>query len=326
MDVDASDLDRPLPCPLCGYDLRGLPAGRCPECGHAFDPDSLRREEDNRHPYLFEHHARRWWWSLLRTWLGMARPGRFWRRLRPEMPVQMRPLVLFALLMTGLAGTLLLGSSLPRLVNVALANRQQRIEDAAYYASLTAAGQASIDSQYRLGGRQAGFLKVGQYLNPPITSRLFWQQASNYVDWPNAIVLAVTAAVWPWLTLATLMIFRQSLRQARVGRGHLLRCCAYSSLPLFVVLPLGVGYSFALTLDTARPVNALLSSGTLYQFLYLDAAMFLALLSAFALCGYALWRAYRRYLRFPHAFATVLASQIVVWLTTAVILTAAPRW
>jgi hypothetical protein len=25
-------------CPDCGYDLRGLPSGQCPECGRAFDP------------------------------------------------------------------------------------------------------------------------------------------------------------------------------------------------------------------------------------------------------------------------------------------------
>ncbi len=35
-------------CPVCGYDLRGLPDQRCPECGHAFDPATLplTRERD----------------------------------------------------------------------------------------------------------------------------------------------------------------------------------------------------------------------------------------------------------------------------------------
>jgi hypothetical protein len=28
-----------LHCPQCGYDVRGLPAPICPECGRAFDPD-----------------------------------------------------------------------------------------------------------------------------------------------------------------------------------------------------------------------------------------------------------------------------------------------
>ncbi len=30
--------DMDLPCPQCGYNLRGLPASCCPECGTAFDP------------------------------------------------------------------------------------------------------------------------------------------------------------------------------------------------------------------------------------------------------------------------------------------------
>src|SRR5688500_10823675 len=31
-----------LPCPACGYDLRGAPATRCPECGLQVDADLLR--------------------------------------------------------------------------------------------------------------------------------------------------------------------------------------------------------------------------------------------------------------------------------------------
>ena len=30
-----------MPCPRCGYDLRGNPSGVCPECGEAFDPRTL---------------------------------------------------------------------------------------------------------------------------------------------------------------------------------------------------------------------------------------------------------------------------------------------
>ena len=33
--------DLPLPCPHCGYDLRGNVGGVCPECGRAFDPAKL---------------------------------------------------------------------------------------------------------------------------------------------------------------------------------------------------------------------------------------------------------------------------------------------
>lgn len=32
-------------CPKCGYDLRGLPEPRCPECGAAVDPSAIRSAE-----------------------------------------------------------------------------------------------------------------------------------------------------------------------------------------------------------------------------------------------------------------------------------------
>lgn len=32
------------PCPHCTYDLRGLPAGPCPECGRPFDPGTINQQ------------------------------------------------------------------------------------------------------------------------------------------------------------------------------------------------------------------------------------------------------------------------------------------
>ncbi|MFO0837716.1 MAG: hypothetical protein U1D55_04255 [Phycisphaerae bacterium] len=44
MWIDTRALPTPdwdLLCPFCNYSLRGLPAHRCPECGHDFDPATL---------------------------------------------------------------------------------------------------------------------------------------------------------------------------------------------------------------------------------------------------------------------------------------------
>ena len=87
-------LDEPLPCPLCGYDLRGLPAGRCPECGHGFDPEALRAEIDalrrrrEAAGWLTEYAGFPVIHGWARTVAVGLRPARFWRRVRPAMPVR----------------------------------------------------------------------------------------------------------------------------------------------------------------------------------------------------------------------------------------------
>ena len=55
-------------CLACGYDLRGLPAGACPECGLAFDPADQAREESAA--------ARRaaWPWVGFPTLIAFALP------------------------------------------------------------------------------------------------------------------------------------------------------------------------------------------------------------------------------------------------------------
>ena len=323
--VGSPDVDTALPCPLCGYDLRGLPAGRCPECGHAFEPKELRREASLRHPYLFEHWPRRFYWSIPRTLIGMAMPGRFWRRLRPEMPVRMPPLVFFAIASTLLIVVLLGASWAPDVVKLAMGNRAQLKKAEQTYASLQPAEQRRLDFQH---GGAGAFLAVQRSWYPGLETKQFWREASYYVDFRDALFVAPTLAAWPWLTLLTLLLFRQSLRQAKIGRGHLLRCCAYSSLPLLLIVPLAAGV--ALLPGEFKPFRLLgrfdpSDYGTLYQFLRLRSEMIVAVPIALLLSGYSLWRAYTRYLRFRHATATVVASQAIAWLAIMVRLTLAPR-
>src|SRR5688500_17127114 len=75
IDADA------LNCPLCGYDLRGLPENRCPECGHAFDPEELRQAKLERREWFFEH-AKRLVRPFILTSLVSLRPFTFWTRVR----------------------------------------------------------------------------------------------------------------------------------------------------------------------------------------------------------------------------------------------------
>lgn len=63
-----------LPCPICGYDLRGSVGGLCPECGNRFDPHELRVSSI---PWVS---LDGFWKPLTRTFLlVLFRPLKLWR-------------------------------------------------------------------------------------------------------------------------------------------------------------------------------------------------------------------------------------------------------
>ena len=105
-DVTAIDAE-PLPCPLCAYDLRATTAGRCPECGHAFDAAELRQRLATRAQLAwFVEVDLPQWWSGWSTSLATLRPVWFWRNVTPELPMRPSPRTLFA------AGSILVPSVL----------------------------------------------------------------------------------------------------------------------------------------------------------------------------------------------------------------------
>jgi hypothetical protein len=105
------------------------------------------------------------------------------------------------------------------------------------------------------------------------------------------------------------MIFRASMRRAKVRPVHVLRCTVYCCdcgiwllLVLAVVLPT-VGEESDFSWWNRTTATTLL------------AAAAIALLTF-----YRLARAYRLYLKFDHPWATAAASQIILLLLTAVVL------
>ena len=101
--------DPPLPCPRCGYDLRGNETGVCPECGEAFDAATLTTAaipwQNRREVGRFRAFVRTVWLALRRprelarqaarpvdygdarrfqlvcvalAWLGVAPPAGYW--------------------------------------------------------------------------------------------------------------------------------------------------------------------------------------------------------------------------------------------------------
>lgn len=309
--IAASALDEALPCPLCGYDLRGLPAGRCPECGHGFDPARLREARRTRHPFLFEHHPQRPIRSFVRTLLAGWRPKRFWTRLRPGMEIVPRRLKQYAAIVLG---TALLSSGAVMLSEVATRTRRHldtRENWRAYFAdqSLTARERQLV---------QAQLVRINQQAPMP-TSSAFWQNFPWLRSFRRAIPLVSLTLFWPFATLASLLVFRRTIRQARIGFGHVARVIIYSGdvfafmIPVLVLMSALAAAEWLLVREAVYaapyPVNRL--------FLMLPGVDDVAFASAVLLllvAGWRLWRAHRLYLAFPHAAATVLASQVIVWL------------
>ena len=314
--TNSGDLGDALPCPLCGYDLRGLPAGRCPECGHGFDPDALRRARLDEHPYLFEHHARRPWSSLPRTALGALRPGRFWEELRPEMALRVDLILIFAGLLAALALASGQAAYLIRVVDRASANLQDYRQAADSYEAAPPAQQREMDLNY--GGRPGDFLALVRTAWPSPSTAAFWRDTWVYYNRRAGLGAATALAMtWPALTFASLLVFQQSLRRAKIKAGHLARAAVYAAAPFLLLWPIAVAVGVALAaVDGGGATRSIWRDWpALDQLLHSPhPAEVLAALLCLAGATLSLWLAHRRYLRLPHATATVLASQAMVLL------------
>jgi hypothetical protein len=297
---NAPAVDQPLPCPLCDYDLRGLTEPRCPECGFRFDWRDLTDPDRKRHPYLFEHHPRRNVWSFVRTMLGGLRPRHFWRSLKPSQPSRPRRMVLYWLI-----ATLLLPVSFATVVASECLNRA-REHEALRQNQLLMLQQHPPGGRLRTeiadaGGPQAF---VDRFI-PPVwtpayvryTYRIYFQHRAQ-----QNLEVALVMAAWPWLTLATLMIFRASMQRAKARPVHVLRCALYCG---DATLWLGLLALFALPPAIQRLD---LNRYTAYH----DALVAAPLAALFT--SWRLSAACRHYLHFHHPAATALAAQAVVLL------------
>ena len=253
-----------IPCPLCDYDLRGLADPRCPECGYCFTWDELSDPARRFHPYLFEHHPERNARAFARTLLAGVLPRRFWSTLYPTQPSRPQRLVTYWAL-----------CAIPLLMLAAVQCWLIVSETVKRFA-------------------------------PRLPPRLMWQR---YADWSvmydkdggGYVRTSVALVLWPWLTLATLLVFRVSMRQARLRPTHVLRCVLYTSdLALYFAVPFALVILFTIVGQKWPPKDLVDGLGPLLA------------LAAWLLLCYRLFTAYRLYLRFDHPLATVVASQVMV--------------
>jgi hypothetical protein len=311
----ASPAEQDLHCPLCDYNLRGLTEPRCPECGHRSTWDELRNRL-RLHPYLFEHHPERNVRSFLRTIAGLLLPRRFWRAVLPTMQIRPGRLYLFAIII-GLIALLsvacgMAGNILARAREYADIRTQtsrmytmQLNPKAPYYDLQVAAG---IQRAVAQAGSMQAFVE-SRY--PPLSHGLFWKMFWNELMFYSSARLSLLRTglvilLWAPLTLASLFIFRATLRQAKINNIHVMRCVIYSAAVLALVGPyLLITTPLLVTIWSPAPFVGLT------QFGYVD-NVYAACVLLLLILGYRLAVAYRMYLRFPHAIATVLASQVIV--------------
>jgi hypothetical protein len=291
--VDSREARDALACPLCGYSLRGHAAagaasGRCPECGYHFEWAELLVARQHAHPYLFEQHPGRNTRSFLKTLIGGLRPRRFWSSLNAAHAVRPRRLMLYwavaalVILLSGAGGWYAVtAASLYR------ENKQSRD----YYQAFPAGGRGATwtANAFPLPPDRRFFLRVWD------------QQYHRQLD----AQVSVACLAWPWLSLATLLIFRAALRRARIQPGHVMRCVVYSG-DVF----LWIGAVAAILGWTGGFVRRDFAGGQ--GIAARQALGGLALLVA--VFTYRLGVAYRRYLRLDHPWSTVILSQAVVML------------
>jgi hypothetical protein len=311
-----------VPCPLCGYNLRGLTKPRCPECGHTFSWRALLDESSWRHPYLFEHRPRRPTRSFLRAFFASTLPRRFFgRSVRPEHTPRPRMLVLFWLTLSVMIVLL------PPLAVLGNEMRQEyagyrayvartnlfRARDRAIWARRPADDPAVLRTQARWGSIE-NYL-AAQY--PILPFGQFRAVSKPVALVPMATPLlapAVLLACWPWLSFAALMLFPQSMHEHHVLPVQVFRTVIYTAaaiVPIFVVAAvLQVSPNFVDLLWSIRGNIALWGMSPL-----LTATLVLA----FPVLGYRLTVGYRSYLHFHQPAATVFLAQLVVVVLTLVL-------
>lgn len=261
-------------CPLCEYNLRGLSEARCPECGYRFEWAVVTDPRKRLHPYLFEHHPERNVRSFFRTLWGTIRAGRFWSSLSPTQPLQPGRLAVYWVLSSAC-------------VFLAVAGQWAR----AIYRRL--------DSNYGWSSSAPPF-SIADLLS---AAKRAWEHDSSLT---RVLYCAIFWLVWPWLTLLALLIFRASMRRAKVRIEHIDRCLVYS---------FDIGAWLGLLAGSAAVLSIWFDWRILKSSTEFDLAIGGAILLVVVVVR--LWLAYRLYLRFDHAFWVIVASQLIVFLFVA---------
>ncbi|HEY7091437.1 MAG TPA: hypothetical protein VH518_25290 [Tepidisphaeraceae bacterium] len=306
-------------CPLCDYNLRGLVAARCPECGYTFDWIELIDRSRWEHPWLFEHRRKRRRRAFIHTFLVSLLPWKFWRSVQPiHRPIPRRLFIYWLIIAASLG--LVLGAlvvlPIAREYISEYASRKQMV----YLLNNrpTDPRVAYILQVYRTP--QAAAAAIAPM--PPFED-IALRAGRDYRAMLNVLVpLSLVYLSWPWLTVFALMIFRDTMDQARIKPEHVVRCAIYSFDSVLLL-----GGALAVT-STWHPFGIL--GGGLWNLRYVlplvaPDVLVVVLLGAILLT-IKLSAAYRMYLRFPNAIATCVLAQLVVGLAILTVYMTIAMW
>jgi hypothetical protein len=334
-------------CPMCGYDLRGLPEARCPECGLRFQWDELRDPTKRLHPYLFEHHPRHNLWSFLRTLLGGWRPGKFWRVLLPVQPSRPRRLIAYGIICSLLTCSLTLGLFFHAFMEHYRLMQSYRAQYTAIFTMppplsfppYRPRGWNDVWNAFRtraplavdIANNGSSWAKsiareygsINAYLDmsfPMPPDHRFFLNALNtilprftgFYAWLNPVTFTFSTtlalALWPWLTAIAFQIFQITMRRVRVRPMHVMRVAIYAG-------DINVSLAALLSLPMVASAAELLLGGVngpLPGFAWMFAYLRWACVAAVLLLAVRLYFAVKYYLRFNHPFATVVSVQVIV--------------
>jgi hypothetical protein len=254
--------------------MRGLAEARCPECGCRYEWDELVNREKWVHPFLFEHHPKREYRSFWQTISGGWRPLAFWSSVRPSHAPAPRRLIRYWILTFG---SLLL-------INVALTLVVE------YTFPPTFRWAANTPHQANLGPLIALW---NQWINCLISN----------IALRGLAIFTFVMMLWPWLTLAALLVFQISMSRARIRAVHVLRCVIYCADVQLTIAFVALLCSPAILSEPNRFINP---NVTLVDYL-LSAAWIIAYLIIIG----RLMIAYILYLHFSHPVSVVLTAQLM---------------
>jgi hypothetical protein len=283
---DWETIEHTVECPLCRYNLRGLSEPRCPECGFTFEWREILDITRRKHPYLFEHHPDRNAWSFYKTLIGGLNPWRFWSTLHPAQAADERRLMAYRWIAKGFSGVPLIITGLWLL----MMSMSWPVNDWP---------RQSVFYLIDVFGREATL--VSELVRPFLHARLYI----------FILLLTLSLLALPEMSTVALLIYRSSMRQAKIEKHHVDRCVAYS-YDVVVWLVLGMLMLGIWVLLFLRITS--------WQAWLLSWCLLLLLPGVWLLMTIRLALAYRYYLRMRHAVLAVAAGQVIVALVIATVL------